>query len=138
MQTGDAQEPNYSGGITLDHENPATVYLSRVRTGVFHVERWRTSDGGAHFSIAPVSTSTAGSYRPISPRGERNQTAPSVLMLRGPYRTYTSYLTAVDAAWGPGTLPTRQALSDVVRVVQADNPNRAPEPRNPLSQNYPD
>jgi hypothetical protein len=67
MQNGDAREPNYSGGITLDHEDPATVYLSRVRAGVFHVERWRTSDGGAHFSIARVSTSTAGSYRPISP-----------------------------------------------------------------------
>jgi BNR repeat-containing family member len=137
MQTGDAREPNYSGGITLDHEDPATVYLSRVRAGVFHIERWRTSDGGAHFSIARVSTSTAGSYRPISPRGERNRTAPSMLMLRGPYRTYKSYLTAIDAVWAPALL-AQQPLGEVVRVVQADDPNRAPEPRNPLSRTYPD
>jgi hypothetical protein len=59
-----------------------------------------------------------------------------MLMLRGPYRTYTSYLTAIDAVWAPPVL-ARQLLGEV-RVVQADDPNRAPEPRNPLSRTYPD
>jgi hypothetical protein len=60
-----------------------------------------------------------------------------MLMLRGPYRTYKSYLTAIDAVWAPALL-AQQPLGEMVRVVQADDPNRAPEPRNPLSRTYPD
>jgi hypothetical protein len=39
--------------------------------------------------------------------------------------------------WAPALL-AQQPLGEVVRVVQADDPNRAPEPRNPLSRTYPD
>jgi BNR repeat-containing family member len=40
------REPNYSGGITLDHEDPSTVYLSRQVAGVFETEVWTTPDQG--------------------------------------------------------------------------------------------
>jgi hypothetical protein len=42
----DPSEPNDSGGITLDHENPSTVYLSRQVGGVFETEVWTTPDRG--------------------------------------------------------------------------------------------
>jgi hypothetical protein len=42
----DTREPDYSGGITLDHEDPSTVYLSRQVNGVFEVEVWTTPTTG--------------------------------------------------------------------------------------------
>ena len=43
----DGKEPYYSAGITLDHEDPSTVYLSRLVSGIYQVETWKTADGGA-------------------------------------------------------------------------------------------
>jgi hypothetical protein len=139
----DPIEPHYSGGITLDHENPATAYLSRVRAGVFHVERWKTSDGGAHFAVTRVSTSNTGNYRPISPRGEPDQTNPSVLLMRGAYPSFTSYRTAIDAQWGPGggaplSLDGEQRVLGSTTHINADPGGRPPEPRNPLIDKYPE
>ena len=37
----DGHEPYYSGGITLDHEDPSRVYLSRDVDGVFQVQPGR-------------------------------------------------------------------------------------------------
>jgi hypothetical protein len=55
----DPAEPNYSGGITLDHENPSMVYLARQVGGVFEVELWRTADGGVTWTRRPVTGSSA-------------------------------------------------------------------------------
>ena len=42
----DTREQYYSGGITLDHEDPRTVYLSRqTGEGIWDVETWTTADG---------------------------------------------------------------------------------------------
>ncbi len=41
-----AGEEQYSAGITLDHEDPSIVQLSRPVAGMFEVETWRTPDGG--------------------------------------------------------------------------------------------
>ena len=39
--------PRYSGGITLDHEDPSRVYLSRqVGAGAWQVETRTTADNG--------------------------------------------------------------------------------------------
>ena len=66
----DGKEPYYSGGITLDHEDPSTVYLSRNVAGVFQVETWKTANGGAGWSKQDVSApDTVNNVRPISPRG---------------------------------------------------------------------
>lgn len=43
---GKLNEPYYSGGIALDHENPKIVYLSKEIDGVHEIEEWITSDGG--------------------------------------------------------------------------------------------
>jgi hypothetical protein len=40
------REPYYSGGITLDHDDPSAVVLSRQIDGRFEIERWTTPDGG--------------------------------------------------------------------------------------------
>ena len=67
----DPAEPNYSGGISLDHDDPSIVYLSRQVNGVFEVEAWTTPDGGATWSSRPLTApSTRGNYRPVSPWGQ--------------------------------------------------------------------
>jgi hypothetical protein len=87
----------YSGGITLDHEDPSVVYLSRQVDGVFEVETWRTPDGGATWSEHAV---TAGSetknVRPVSPRGLTSFADDlSVIWMRGAYESYLDYRTSI-------------------------------------------
>jgi hypothetical protein len=93
----DTAEPNYSGGITLDHENPSMLYLARQVGGVFEAEVWRTADGGATWTHRPITGSSArGNYRPISPRGETGADL-NVVWMRGGYPSFTRYQTAIDA-----------------------------------------
>jgi hypothetical protein len=87
-------ETEYSGGITLDHADPSTVYVSRKVRGRFEIERWRTADGGRTWRHATVARSAdAGSVRPVVPRGPAGPVR--LLWLRGPYRSYTTYRTSV-------------------------------------------
>ena len=39
-------EPNYSGGIILDHSDPSRLVLSRSINGVFEIEIWTTPNDG--------------------------------------------------------------------------------------------
>jgi len=91
----DPGEPNYSGGITLDHEDPSTVYLSRQVNGVFEVETWRTATGGSSWTRTPVTSgSTQHNYRPVSPRGQRGGDL-DVVWMHGRYPGYTRYQTGL-------------------------------------------
>jgi hypothetical protein len=93
----DANEPHYSGGITLDHENPGQVYLARQVNGIFEVELWRTSDGGHSWTRRPVTGSSArGNYRPISPRAQTGADL-NVVWMRGGYPSFTQFQTGIDA-----------------------------------------
>jgi hypothetical protein len=110
-------EPNYSGGITLDHEDPSTVYLSRQVGGVFETEVWTTPDQGASWSSRPLTSGSArGSYRPISPRGQLGDSH-DIVWMHGEYPSFKSYGTGLrtpiltrdiadpsTVAWGPGRL----------------------------------
>ncbi len=93
----DSREPHYSGGITLDHENPSVVYLSREVRGVHEVETWRTPDGGPTWRRQAVTSgSRAENVRPVSPRGllsfDNNM---SVVWMRGNYGHYVDYQTDI-------------------------------------------
>jgi hypothetical protein len=109
----DPAEPNYSGGITLDHEDPSIVYLSRQVNGVFEVQVWTTPDGGASWSSRPLTAgSVRGNYRPISPRGQRGEDL-DVVWMHGGYPSYTSFHTGlrtqvrapnIARAWARGRL----------------------------------
>jgi hypothetical protein len=91
----DPNEPNYSGGITLDHEDPSVVYLSRQVNGVFEVEVWTTPDGGASWSSRPLTSGSArGNYRPLSPRGERGEDL-DVVWMHGGYPSFTKFQTGL-------------------------------------------
>ena len=90
-------EKQYSAGITLDHENPNIVYLSRKAQGmpVFQVEVWTSPDNGATWN-PPVRVDRG--IRPVSPRRDASNQAVRLLYLRGHYGTYTTYTTEVRIA----------------------------------------
>jgi len=93
----DRREPHYSGGITLDHENPSVVYLSREVSGRHEVETWRTPDGGSSWTRESVTSgSSTENVRPISPRGlQALDDDMSVVWMRGAYNTYLTYQTDI-------------------------------------------
>ena len=106
---GDGGSPYYSGGITLDHEDPSRVYLSRqVAPGSWQVEMWTTPDGGATWNDMPVSLpETQRNVRPVSPRGmpELFDHPLSVVWMRGAYPNYEEYATAITGVWASGNQP---------------------------------
>ncbi|MGN9812808.1 BNR-4 repeat-containing protein [Micromonospora sp. BQ11] len=108
--SGDPAEPNYSGGITLDHDDPSVVLMSRQVDGVFEIERWTTPDGGTSWSTeALTSGSTEPNMRPFSPWGLPRGSALDVVWMAGDYPSYTRYRTRMlRTGTGPGgnTAPT--------------------------------
>ena len=87
----------YAPGISLDHENPNVVYLSRKVDGRYVVQRWRTADEGVTWHHRTIDAGTHGgdSVRPITPRGRATER--DVLWMQGHYRGYTNYQTDVLA-----------------------------------------
>jgi hypothetical protein len=88
---------DYAAGMSLDHEDPATVFLSRKVDGDFEIERWRTADGGRSWSHVSVTKGSRNvdNIRPVTPRGMRGDDA--VVWLRGRYSGYTTYMTRVKS-----------------------------------------
>lgn len=63
-------EPNYSGGINIDHENTNTVYLSANRDSVFEIEKWSTNNGGKTWKAFKITNGSAkDNIRPFAVRG---------------------------------------------------------------------
>ena len=91
----------YSGGLTLDHEDPRMVYLSRKINGVHEVERWTTGNGGSTWTIQPLTSgSSKPNVRPVSPRGSTGG-ALDALWMAGDYTFYTSFATAIRGTIDP-------------------------------------
>lgn len=88
-------DPYYTGGIVLDHSDPARVYLSRKLFGQFEIERWETPDGGQTWRSWPITANSAKrNVRPVVPQGPHYDGA-SVLWMYGDYRTFTDFATAI-------------------------------------------
>ncbi|HMJ95934.1 MAG TPA: BNR-4 repeat-containing protein [Thermoleophilaceae bacterium] len=100
----DGGSPDYSGGITLDHEDPSRVYLSRqVGPSSWQVETWTTADGGTTWSSQALS-SGGKNVRPVSPRGMSAFGGDmSVIWMNGSYPSYVSYDTEILALMAPAT-----------------------------------
>ena len=93
------RSPRYSGGITLDHEDPSRVYLSReVGAGAWQVETLTTDDDGATWSAPTVLSATGKNVRPVSPRGlAATDGEQSAIWMSGAYFNYEDYDTAAHA-----------------------------------------
>ncbi len=111
----DPAEPNYSGGISLDHDDPSIVYLARQVNGVFEVEAWTTPDGGASWSSRPLTApSTRGNYRPVSPWGQVTDDM-DIVWMHGTYPSYSSFGTGLRTQIRTRDIATPAALGRAPR-----------------------
>ncbi len=76
----------YSGGITLDHTDPRTVYLSRENEqGGWDLEQWKTPGDGSTWMVTPITSgSPLDNMRPTVPAGRPADTE-MVLWMSGRY-----------------------------------------------------
>lgn len=81
-------QPSYSGGVTLDHENPNIVYLSRQVNGQYEIEKWTTGNNGVSWSSESITTNSAKkNIRPVVPRNHVSG-GPEVIWEYGDYNNY--------------------------------------------------
>ncbi|WP_171638528.1 BNR-4 repeat-containing protein [Paenibacillus plantarum] len=89
------REPFYSGGLILDHDNPANVYLSRSVNGIFEIEHWHTTNYGKTWeSTAITSGSASNNVRPVLARNNGQEDA-LLLWMHGDYVHFTNYETVL-------------------------------------------
>ncbi|HEV8652580.1 MAG TPA: BNR-4 repeat-containing protein [Actinomycetes bacterium] len=92
-----SNEPFYSGGVSLDHEDPSVVYLSKKVGAVWEIQRWTTPDGGAGWSAESVTSGSAQSnFRPVSPRQLRGGDL-QVVWMHGSYPGFTTFQTSLTS-----------------------------------------
>lgn len=98
----------YSGGISLDPDNPDVVYFASnvdpvtgepAASPFFEIYRGVTTDAGATWTFSAVTTaSTADNLRPVVPAG--HAAATTVLWMQGSYESYVDFHTRIVALVG--------------------------------------
>jgi IS1 family transposase len=84
-------EPFYSGGISLDHQDPSNVYLAKKYEEFFELEHWKKKDE-KWTSARLTSNSKENNYRPYVVSGNPGK-KPIVLWMTGHYQHYTKFNT---------------------------------------------
>lgn len=77
-------EPNYSGGLNIDKENPNIVYLSVNRDGVFEIEKWMNK-GRKWIVEAVTHGSVRNNVRPFAVRNAEADDPLQVLWMSNSY-----------------------------------------------------
>ncbi len=133
------REPNYSGGIILDHENPNIVYLSANRDSVFEIEKWTTSNGGKSWTVNPITkASEKDNVRPFAVRGAKEDNPLQVLwMVNTKYIHYTDYQSAIKSnIYNPvDNTFKKESIKNVMRKV-ADWQLANPKEEHKLNWHY--
>ncbi|MDH8702453.1 hypothetical protein M2138_001817 [Dysgonomonadaceae bacterium PH5-43] len=83
-------EPHYSGGISMDYNNPSVVYLSKQVNDVFEIYKYETDDKGKTWTTTPITENTPSGIvnaRPIVPRNHKEGFF-DVIWMRGTYTYY--------------------------------------------------
>jgi len=89
------REPNYSGGLCLDHQDPGIVYMSVRRDSVFEIEKW-INKGKAWKIIAITSGSKLDNVRPFPIRNTPQNVDLKVLWMQNTtYIHWTNYFSAI-------------------------------------------
>jgi hypothetical protein len=91
------REPNYSGGIVLDHEDPSTLYLSRMKNKKFEIEKWSTLNKGQDWIVEEITNeSENNNVRPFVIRNYSGKDSLKVLWMNvTKYTHYTDYQTSI-------------------------------------------
>jgi len=83
------REPNYSGGIALDHQDPSNVYLAREVNKTFEIEHWK-KERKLWTTQQLTTQSDVSSMRPYVVTGFSGKKA-IVLWMTGLYNHYTKF-----------------------------------------------
>ena len=112
----DEREPHYSGGISLDHDDPSTLVMSRRSPrGIYEIERWTTRDGGQSWSTRPLTAgSAAHNYRPVIARGPGSHLTGGISWLNGSYGYFTTWRTTVVTS---GKVPRMKDLRTTASIA---------------------
>lgn len=85
-------EPNYSGGMSIDHENPDIIYLSVNRDSVFEIEKWTTKNRGKSWKVEMITQgSEKDNVRPFAIRGAKEDNPLQVLWMQNTRYHYFAY-----------------------------------------------
>ncbi|WP_185154051.1 glycoside hydrolase family 88 protein [Fulvivirga sp. M361] len=88
-------EPNYSGGINIDHENTNELYLSVKRDSIFEIEKWTTKNDGRSWKAEFITKgSEKDNVRPFAVRGAKEGNPLQVVWMQN-----TKYLNYSHASW---------------------------------------
>lgn len=89
-------EENYSGGVYLDHENPAIVYTSRPVNNVFEIEKWTfTGEKDTWKTEAVTQDSERDNIRPFVVRNHSGKQPSLLWMYNYKYPGFRSYDCAI-------------------------------------------
>ena len=91
------REPNYSGGIVLDHDDPSILYLSRLKNSTFEIEKWTTSNKGKDWKVEEITGhSENNNVRPFVIRNYPAKDSLKVLWMNAEkYIHYTDYRASI-------------------------------------------
>ena len=115
-------DPQYSGGADIDHNDTATVYLSReTRPGSkdWEIERLHTANGGSSWGAPTFVTrySTVKNIRPVSPWGPPGEIA--VIWMSGTYNDWAAGYSTQLREWTTGLAPTTARISESAHDIKA-------------------
>ena len=117
----------HNSGVTLDHEDPSWVVLSRTIDGQNEIEARHTPDRGS--SWCPVQLtheSRSFNIRPVIPRGLRDPHRLVVLYVSGSAKSFREYDTDVVMATAERPIPPRGPGGSAIQTTWAcSSPGRS-------------
>lgn len=114
------KEPNYSGGLAMDHEDPSVLYLSVKRDSVFEIEKWTALKGGKKWEIEPITKgSSKDNIRPFPVRNATQGNPLQVLWLTNTrYSHYTNFQSAIKMGLAPESPSSNLDSAEIIAVMQ--------------------
>jgi BNR repeat-containing family member len=119
-RAGDTLFSYHNSGVTLDHQDPSWVVLSRTIDGQNEIEARHTPDHGATWCPLQLThRSRAFNIRPVIPRGLTDPRRLVVLYVSGSARSFREYDTDVVMATAERSIPQRDAVPSAIQRTWA-------------------
>lgn len=114
------REPNYSGGLSIDKENPSVLYLSVKRDSIFEIEKWSTANKGKRWTVEAITKgSSKDNIRPFAVRNAREGNPNQVLWIANThYIHYTDYFSSIRMDANPIRVSTQLDSVTIVNMMK--------------------
>jgi rhamnogalacturonyl hydrolase YesR len=113
------RETYYSGGMSIDKEDPSIIYLSVKRDSVFEIEKWVTKNKGKKWTVEAITKgSSKDNIRPFAVLNAAENNPNQVLwMTNTHYRHYSDYHSSIKADLKPVSVVADLDSSAIVDVM---------------------